>query len=258
MFQILLTRFTMKTASVSVILAATLCLANVTVVKADGLIHQLPKDGSWVRFDATGEGLAPGGEVAVTLKGTVTVKSVGMEVVDGTLCRWIEIETEIEGSRAGGPRGRQTEVFKLLIPEKHLVPGQNPREHVLKAWKKDTKGNDRELDLKGDDARAVASLDELLNGGLAKSEKRDGVEIKVPGGTFRCTHLKGTESSKSGDLDLAIEAWLTDEVPFGVAAYRHSKTRKKEGQSLGGRSMELKFAASGADAKSAIGRPVTE
>jgi hypothetical protein len=133
-----------------------------------------------------------------------------------------------------------------------LGTGQNPREHVLKAWKKDTKGTDRELDLKGDGARAVASLDELLNGGLARSEKRERVEIKVPGGTFRCTQLNGTEPSKAGDIDLAIETWLTDEVPFGVVAYRHSKTRKKEGQSLGGRWMELKFAASGTDAKSAI------
>ncbi len=242
----------MKTVSVSVILAATLCLAHVRAVIADGLIHQLPKDGSWVRFDATGEGLAPGGEVTVSLKGTVTVKSVGVEEIDGTICRWIEIEAEIEAGGARGPLGRQTEVFKLLIPEKHLVAGQNPRDHVLKAWKKDTKGTDRELDLKGNDARAVQSLDELLNGGLAKSEKSDGVEIKVPGGSFRCTHLNGTELSKAGDIDLAIESWLTDEVPFGVAAYRHSKMRKKEGQSLGGRWMELKFAASGDDAKSAV------
>ncbi|HEV3163383.1 MAG TPA: hypothetical protein VGZ22_05040 [Isosphaeraceae bacterium] len=248
----------MKTASVSVILAASLCLAHVSVVIADGLIHQLPKDGSWVRFDATGEGLSPGGEVTLTLKGTVTVKSVGMEVVDGTICRWIEIETGMEASGARGPRGPQTEVFKLLIPEKHLVPGQNPRDHALKAWKKDTKGADRELDLKGDDARAVASLDELLNAGLAKSEKRDGVEIKVPGGTFRCTHLNGRESPEAGNVDLEIQTWLTDEVPFGVVAYRHTKMRKNEGQSLGGRWMELKFAAAGADAKSAIGRPVTE
>jgi len=119
-------------------------------------------------------------------------------------------------------------------------------------WKRDAAGTARELDLKGRNAREVESLDELLNGGLAKSEKSDGVEIKTPGGTFSCTRLDGKESSASGDIDLETQTWLTDKVPFGVAAYRHSKMRKRAGESLGGRWMDLKFSKSGTDAKSAV------
>jgi hypothetical protein len=78
------------------------------------------------------------------------------------------------------------------------------------------------------------------------------VELKVPGGIFLCTHVSGKETSETGDTDVAIQTWLTDEAPFGVAAYRHSKMRKKEGESLGGRWMELKLASSGTDAKSSI------
>ncbi len=242
----------MKTASLATILALTLIMANVSAVVADGLIHQLPKDGSWVQFDMTGEGLSPTGEVTVTIEGTVTVKSVGQEQIDGTDCRWIEIETEMEARRARGIRSRRIEDFKLLIPEKHLTAGQNPRAHVLKAWTKDTRGIVKELDLKSEEARAVQSLDELLNGGLPNPEKIDGAELKAPGGTFKCTHLSGKELSKSGEIDLAIQTWLSDEVPFGVVAYRHTKMRKKGDESLGGRWMELKFAKSGTDAKSTV------
>lgn len=241
----------MKTVCGTILLAALTFVASVSVAVADGMIHELPADGSWVRFDVTGEGQKPGGEVAISLKGSLTLKSVGREQVDGIDCRWIEFETTLEFQR-GDRKGEQTEIFKLLIPEKYLVTGQNPRAHVLKAWKRDAAGATRELDLKGQNAREVESLDELLNGGLVQSEKMEGVEIKTPGGTFACTRLNGKESSASGDIDLETQTWLTDKVPFGVAAYRHSKIRKRAGESLGGRWMELKFAKSGTDAKSAV------
>src|SRR5690242_6771042 len=51
--------------------------------RADGLIHQLPADGTWARFDVTGEGRGPNGELRVTMAGTITVKSVGQGSADG-------------------------------------------------------------------------------------------------------------------------------------------------------------------------------
>jgi hypothetical protein len=140
-----------------------------TAAMADGVIHQLPPDGSWVRFDVAGAGLKSDGAVAVALKGTMTVKSVGVEQVDGGDCRWIEIETAIEFKRGDGPPANQTEILKLLIPAKHFATGQNPRAHVIRAWKKTGNGVAVELDLKGGNSREVESLDELFNGGLAKS-----------------------------------------------------------------------------------------
>jgi hypothetical protein len=243
----------MKSLCGTVLLAAVAFVANVTLAVADGMIHELPADGSWVRFDVTGEGQKPGGEVAVSLKGTLTLKSVGREQVEGIECRWIEFETTMQFQR-GDRKGEQTELFKLLIPEKYLVTGQNPRAHVLKAWKRDAAGATQELDLKGKNARDVESLDELLHGGLAKSEKSEGIEIKTPGGTFACTRLNGKESSAAGDVDLETQTWLTDKVPFGVAVYRHSKMRNRAGESLGGKWIELKFAESGTGAKSAVAK----
>ena len=112
--------------------AAAFALLTSSAV-ADGLIQKLPTDGNWVRFDMTGEGRSPSGDVGVTLKGTLTLRSVGRETVDGAECRWIEIETSIEFQR-GGTTTQVGEVLKLLIPEKFLAADQNPRAHVLKAW----------------------------------------------------------------------------------------------------------------------------
>ncbi|MBI3866319.1 MAG: hypothetical protein HY290_30940 [Planctomycetia bacterium] len=243
----------MKRIFTIAVAAIALTIANLPAARADGLIHQLPADGSWVQFDMTGEGVRPNGQVSVKIKGTVTVKSVGREPVDGADCRWIELEMVMEGERGGGqPEGR-TSFIKLLIPEKHLAAGQNPLDHVKKAWKKEGKdGNSVALDLTGNGAPEVKRMDELLNAGIASSEKKGDVEISVPAGKFRCTHLKGQESQAGGAVDVEIQTWLANDVPFGVAAYRHSKMRKSNGQSQGGRSMELKLSKSGTGAKSAI------
>lgn len=243
----------MKRLPRTVIVATALFAILAGDALADGLIHQVPVDGSWVQFEVTGAGLKPNGDVSTKITGTVTVKSVGSEEVEGAACRWIELETELAAEADRGAKGKQSEVFKLLIPTQYLVAGQNPIEHVLKAWKsRNPGGGPVELDLKGSGSRDVRSLDELLNGGISDATKREDVELMVPGGTFRCTQLEGKTSSKARDVDVEIQTWLNTHLPFGVAAYRHSKMRTNGGQSQGGRWMELKFAKSGADAKSAI------
>src|SRR6516165_9575988 len=118
----------MKPRSIIALTTATVFALLAPSAVADGLIQQLPSDGSWVRYDVTGEGRSPTGEVGVTHQGTLTLKSVGRETVDGTECRWIETETKIEFTRAG--RNEEfTDVLKLLIPEKFLAADQNPRAH---------------------------------------------------------------------------------------------------------------------------------
>lgn len=242
----------MKNDLIAAILATILCVSDPAQLFGDGLIHQLPKDGTWVRFDVTGEGLAPGGEVRATIMGSVTIKSVGQEEVEGTACRWIEIETEMNLQAVRGPRSKRLESFKLLIPEKNLATGQNPLAHAIKGWRKDRTNSVTELDLKNNNVPGFQNLEELLNGGMTKSEKTEGVERKLPARTYKCTHVNGKEESESGDVEIAIQSWLTNEVPFGIVAYRYTKMRKREKESLGGRWMELTFVESGTDAKSTV------
>ena len=242
----------MKPFSITALTIAVALVLHAPLAVADGLIQQLPMDGSWVRFDLTGEGRSPSGDVGVTLKGTMTLRSVGREMVDGAECRWVETETSIEFQR-GGATSQVGEVLKLLIPEKFLAADQNPRAHVLKAWKKDREGV-RELDLKGTDAREVESADELFHAPIPGAKREEGIELKVTGGTFRCSHVSAKSKSKQGnsDIELTTETWLTEKVPFGVAGYRLSKSRSANGASQGTRTMEIKVAESGKDAKSAI------
>jgi hypothetical protein len=236
------------------VLAALFVGAHAVPLYADGLIHKLPPDGMWARFDLSGEGRAPNGDVQVKFTGTLTVKSVGQDAADGRVCRWIEIETTAEAERRG-QKQEQTETWKLLIPEEFLATGQNPRAHVVKAFKKDRAGKVHELDVHGKDAQAIESLDEFFHAPLAESTKSEGVELVAPAGTFRCTKLDGKESSQVGDsgVETEVQTWLCDEAPFGVAAYRHSKSRSRGGLSVGTRSMELKLAKTGTDAKSDVG-----
>jgi hypothetical protein len=243
----------MKTATA--FLATAVILAAAAPAMADGIISQLPPDGSWAEYDVTGEGLEPSGKISVRLKGTFKLSSVGRETLDGDPCRWIEIETAIE-FRRGGEKGEQTDIVKLLVPEKFLVNGQNPAAHVLKAWKQNGQGVARELDLQGDDAREVASLDEIFHKPLNLTETKEGVELETPAGTFRCQNIEAKQIPEQRDapVEFSTHAWLADKAPFGVVAYRYDKMRSRGGVSLGGRWMEWKLAKSGADAKSKIAK----
>src|SRR5690348_16818153 len=100
----------MKPLSIIALTTAAAFALPIPPAVADGSIQQLPTDGSWVPFEVTGEGRNPAGEIGVTLKGTLTLKSVGREMLDGAECRWIETESKIEFTRGD----RNEEVSDIL------------------------------------------------------------------------------------------------------------------------------------------------
>jgi hypothetical protein len=211
---------------------------------ADGLIQSLPPDGSWVEFEALGEGRDAAGVVKTSFTARLTLRSVGRETVDDRPCRWIEIET-------GARKGDQSEIIKLLIPERAFVAGENPRAHVLKAKKKDANG-ERELDLKAAGAREIETLDELFHAPLSRFKKPEPVELKTPAGTFECTLAERWETSDTGEF--RTRTWRSDAIPFGVAAYHYNKARTRNGAPQMSRGMELKAVKFGNDARSAISK----
>jgi hypothetical protein len=233
--------------------AVTVCLVDVLPAAADGLIQSLPPDGSWVTFEAGGEGSGPRGDSKVTFSGTVTIKSVGREAVDGEECRWIEIATALKFERPDR-QGEQSEVIKLLVPEKYLTRAEDPRQHVLKAWSRIGKDVPRELDLNGKDARIVESLDELFHAPFAAVGAAEKVEFRAPAGAYPCLLREGSERTQAGDAvtEMKNKAWLTDQIPFGVAGYRFEKVRSQNNKARGSRWMELKVAKVGTDAQSAV------
>ena len=60
---------------------------------ADGLVYQLPEDGSWVRYELEGCRPASSGNAKqeIGMRGNVTISSVGVVEVDNEPCRWIEV-----------------------------------------------------------------------------------------------------------------------------------------------------------------------
>ncbi|MBI3462850.1 MAG: hypothetical protein HY000_07285 [Planctomycetes bacterium] len=215
--------------------------------RADGLLYQLPDDGTWVRFDTEGKAFGPDGGVKVTITGSVMVSSVGQTDVYGEKCRWIEI-----GSTA--KRGEQefTEVYKLLIPEKRLKQGENPLDHVLKAWQKHSMinhGAPQQLDL-----GAVRSLDEFLSGPAPEVTKLPAELTDSKLGKRQCEGLRGHAVVKTCDSEthFTYEVRLDKDAPFGVVTFRYEKARKRQGQSLGARTATFKLADFGTEAKSAL------
>src|SRR5262245_36230337 len=90
---------------------------------ADGLIYQLPKDGTGVTFDVETKQTFEGREVTKT--GKFSMRSVGQVTVDGEPCRWIECRSSQKFANFD-----EIMISKALIPEKHLGKGKSPLDHV--------------------------------------------------------------------------------------------------------------------------------
>jgi hypothetical protein len=237
----------MRQLSMFAVLVIVIFLPATT--SAEGLIHQLPEDGTWVRFELNGKGIASDGSVTVTVKGTQTIRSVGRAVVNDEQCRWIELESKMTFEPAGGKAGKFNEVIKLLIPEKYLTKGKNPLEHVLKAFKGASAKTIRELDLKGNGAREIQRLDEVFHAPWKQISPLPATTIKTKQQSWPCEGIKGERISD--DKTFRTETYINKNAPFGVVTYKYEKERRRDKKSQGMRTMEWKFVESGKDAKSA-------
>ena len=107
-----------------VCLVAQLCVIG-QVASAQGVVCQLPEDGTWVRFEGTYAQSeirpdTPDGKLDINpWIEHVWIKSVGAESAEyrgeSTPCRWIEIKIE---------RGREIEVTDTQLGQAILRPGE--------------------------------------------------------------------------------------------------------------------------------------
>lgn len=232
--------------------SSVLCLMWLSLpncVLGEGIIYQLPDDGAWVSFNVSGQGIGSDGSVTVTVEGTQTLRSVGRTVVDDKQCRWIELETELTFQRTGAEPGMFKEIIKLLVPEMYLAMGQNPREHVLKAYQGTSAETIRELDVNDKDAREIQSLDEIFHSRLMQVSDLTATEIETANQSWTCEGFTG-ESNEDGTV-FTTETRTNTDVPFGVVTYRYEKERQRDNQSQGKRTMEWRLVDLGNDATSA-------
>ncbi len=136
-----------KNTTVCCLTIAALVLLLTSVSRGDGLIYQLPPDGTWVKLAGCGrhwgheripppEAVGKDDEVAAMpneeySRGAVILQSVGAVEIDGEKCRWIELKTDIPKDMKDPP---DPEIWKMLIPERHLKEGSDPFAHIKKMY----------------------------------------------------------------------------------------------------------------------------
>jgi hypothetical protein len=118
----------------------------------DGLIFQLPTDGTWVRYAMETEGEVISKELPkmdLAMTGTLTVSSIGEVTRSQQKCRWIELKGETKAKNAYPKL-----VLKMLIPEDRLKKGDDPLSHCVLTF----------FDPKPVDAKGIKSyIDEGFN-----------------------------------------------------------------------------------------------
>ena len=205
---------------------------------ADGLIYQLPADGTWVRYDiqieGTGrsEGRAPR---ELKVKGSFTVSLVGQAMDDGVKCRWVEIKSEV--SEVGKPKDLNLVLLKLLIPEENLKRGKDPLDDVRRIYysRKISGGEVTPVEKIEEPWRKRYEIERFRSFFPKPLEavKRLGKETVVTGiGRLECEVMSGKSSLPKSPLrDGAEWAWegkfeilLNDATPFGVASMRSERT----------------------------------
>jgi hypothetical protein len=183
---------------------------------ADGLLYQLPNDGAWANYDLDCTAKAGGKEIAVT--GTLRLASVGHVTVQDQPCRWIEVQLNV-GTVVEGKEVKNERVCKLLIPEKWLVAGQSPLDHVVRAWWQPESGaavekllNPRTID---------TPLPVILSGPWKNVKPLKTADIQCRFGKLSCEGTEGTLDfplPQGGTMKCKLENRLNAESPFGVVS----------------------------------------
>jgi hypothetical protein len=167
--------------------AVALSLAA-TESRADGLLYQLPEDGSTITFnlEMTGEGA-----------GTLVMSSVGKKDVEGQPCRWIEVQMTMK--RGGEDR---VIIAKALMPEKELKKGGRPWDNFKAAWLKMGDGEPEEI--KEVVGNRAGPLPAFLSGPLANEQPLPAASVDSGLGILNCAGVTGDIALQDGQSKVSI------------------------------------------------------
>jgi hypothetical protein len=221
----------------------SLCLAAAALVwipgaaQADGLLYQLPKDGSWARYVVE----TPDGPIDASL----TMASVGRETVDGHDCRWIEVKLEVTNDS-----GTETWVLKCLVPERHLGRGKDPLSHVVRAWHK--RSADEPAMLTNLAERGI--LPTAIGGPLQEAAELDQEVVRSKLGELACKGITGYNEFQDGETDVRVtyRTRLNEKAPFGVVNAMITLETRANGQVTQSRSAKVTLSDYGETALSEL------
>lgn len=212
------------------------------IVRADGLIQSLPEDGSWALFEMEFQ-FSKEGSPATKSIGTQKVSSVGREIVDGEPCRWIEFKSH---RKLNNELKEQSEIFKMLIPEKRLTAGESPLDHLIQGWTKIGPGKHpqtgaiidfesktpTDMRPRGKDIGINRlNLASVVSAPIQDVRNLDQEIIECKRGKFACRGIAGKQtisfqSAATGGDHFSYETRLNTEVPFGVVTHRCQSKRE--------------------------------
>jgi hypothetical protein len=191
--------------------------------QADGLIYQLPKDGTSATFDMEVSGSRNGQQKIG--KGSLVVSSVGEVTVDNEKCRWIEFKMALkldDNSRVS--------IVKVLVPEKHLGKGKASGENIVRGWAKG--GEEAAVEIKSTLANEMGPIAAFLSSPPKDPKVLEKTELDGKLGKLQCAGVSGETSLEQGGSTfvLKFESRLHENAPFGVVTSTWEFARKNNGQ----------------------------
>jgi hypothetical protein len=165
--------------------------------------YSLPADGAWVEYDW--KRTRPDG---TEQQGTLRLASVGAKDMDGVRCRWVEITVRSKANDKATWQRR-----KLLVEEKAFADGKALQDCARDCFHHDG-ANSQATRLSG------KRLGEFLRMGIAGDDLtlrvvREMEEVPTGLGKFTARLV----SAGGGDHKSEYRAWVTRDVPFGVAKF---------------------------------------
>lgn len=209
-----------------------------------GIVTQLPEDGSWVRFEGTysqveirPETAAGKVEIAPWIE-HVTIKSVGKETAsyrdEEVPCRWIEIKIERGRERDGKIDTGLTglEIYKVLIPEEAVIAENVDADGVpvsfvplVKGFRKIGKADPKPL---AEPALQLYPLGILVGYYRELTVVAEEVDAEVGIGPVKARQLQGNIKIERPNSRTVQEStiWKSPEVAFGVARWAAKLVRE--------------------------------
>lgn len=261
--------------------AAVFCLMAATESShAQGLLWNLPEDGSWVRYEGSYRHVkfrpqSNQGDLVLAFRRNLEIRSVGKENADyngqSVPCRWIEIEVvtgkEVDGSIKPGPGGQR--IYKVLVPESEIqgkTVGTNgiPIEFVpiVKGFAKIGVKDVEPIETLALQVYPVLTLVHH-SGNPQKAANPESVTTIAKDVQATAITDKIVQESKTTRSTNKTDLWISDEVPFGPAKWNVNILREGKGstdlrnafQQSAEITVSMQLAEIGTDAQSKLATP---
>ncbi len=175
-----------------------------TSAYSDGLLRQLPSEGSWATYRMS-EKWDDGTKREID----VTIKSLGSEAAEGLPCSWFEIVMQL-------PDKSMRKAYRFLTPNEHVL--SDPLGKALQVWVRQNEAapfRDEAWD------QFLPRLMLIAPARFENETKHDETKaVTYAGNRLECQVVSGTSTKQvTGSKTIAkYRVLLSDDMPFGVAA----------------------------------------